>query len=116
MESLSFSVYNPYKEEDNYQPMKPKTLPDPIFTDDWKHFVRLANEYENVTYVIGREGRSLLMKLRKIIGPSEIARSIDISRTHVSNLTNGRTPISPRIYVLLAKLYSKKLKELKNGK
>ena len=116
MESLPLSLYDPRKEEDNYESMKPTTPPDSIVTDDSKHFLRLANEYENVTYVMGREGRSLLMKLRKIIGPSEIARSLDISRTHVSNITNGRTPISPRIYVLLARLYSKKLEELKNGK
>lgn len=116
MESLPFSVYNPYKEEDNYKPMKPTPTPVSVVTHNAQHFLHIASEYEHATYAMERGGRSLLMGLRKLIGPSEIARSIDISRTHVSNLTHGRTPISPRIYVLLARLYAKKLEELKNGK
>lgn len=116
MESLPFSVYNPYKEEDNYKPMKSTTPSVSVVTHEAKHFLHIASEYEHATYAMERGGMSLLLGLRKIMGPIEIAKHLDLSRQHVSNLTHGRTPISPRIYVLLARLYAKKLEELKNGK
>jgi len=115
MESLPFSAYNPYNEEDNYEPMKSKTPTVSVVTHHAKHFLNTADKYEEALSAMERSGMSLLLDLRKIMGPVEIARSIKISRQHLANLTHGRRSIPPRIYVLLARLYAKKLEELKNA-
>lgn len=112
MESLPLSLYDPRKEEENYK----SKFADLQVKQDERQYLHTANLYEESMSRIGLLQKPLLLALRKIMRPGKIAEALDISRSHLANLTHGRTPISPRIYVLLAKLYSKKLEELKNAK
>ena len=112
MESLPISFYHRRKETE-YDKDEFAAL---LVKQNERQYLHTANLYEESMYRIGLLQKPLLLALRKIMRPGKIAEALDISRSHLANLTHGRTPISPRIYVLLAKLYSKKLEELKNGK